>query len=82
LRTGGVILTDANRARRHSMSQDPSDIDRERGDAAEADALDQATPVVADDDPLPTALDRGIEVPEADALDQAREVRFDEDDDG
>jgi hypothetical protein len=64
------------------MSQEPSDMDRERGDAAEADALDQATPVVAEDDPMPTRLDRGIEVPEADALDQVREVRLDEDDDG
>jgi len=63
------------------MSQEPSDVDRERGDASEADALDQARPVVADDDALPTALERGIEVPEQDALDQAREVRLDDDDD-
>ena len=50
-------------------------------EAAEGDALDQATPVTSEDDgdePVPPAFARGIETPEADALDQAREVPLDD----
>ena len=50
-------------------------------EAAEGDALDQATPVTSTnegDEPAPPAFVRGIETPEADALDQAREVPLDD----
>lgn len=48
-------------------------------EAAEGDALDQATPVTDDDDGgRPVSISRSIETPEADALDQAREVPLDD----
>jgi hypothetical protein len=49
-------------------------------DVPEPDALDQATPVIDEDDGPPLTLERDLEVAEADALDQARAVPMDDGD--